>query len=61
MLKGQVRSLGIVTRTHRDGPPLSFAQERLWSSRHLLAVINGLSEEELHHLLGAQPEEPISE
>ncbi|HEY7768546.1 amino acid adenylation domain-containing protein, partial [Longimicrobium sp.] len=30
MLKGQVRSSGIVPRAKRDGAPLSFAQERLW-------------------------------
>src|SRR3954454_13582114 len=30
MLRGQVRSSGIVPRVHRDGAPLSFAQERLW-------------------------------
>ncbi len=30
MLRGQVRSSGIVPRAHRDGAPLSFAQERLW-------------------------------
>ncbi|HEU4883295.1 MAG TPA: amino acid adenylation domain-containing protein, partial [Longimicrobium sp.] len=30
MLKGQVRASGIVPRAHRDGAPLSFAQERLW-------------------------------
>ncbi|HEX8317859.1 amino acid adenylation domain-containing protein, partial [Longimicrobium sp.] len=29
-LKGRVRSSGIVPRDHRDGAPLSFAQERLW-------------------------------
>jgi amino acid adenylation domain-containing protein len=29
-LRGQVRSSGIVPRVHRDGAPLSFAQERLW-------------------------------
>ncbi len=29
-LRGQVRSSGIVPRAHRDGAPLSFAQERLW-------------------------------
>ncbi|HEU4561403.1 MAG TPA: condensation domain-containing protein, partial [Longimicrobium sp.] len=29
-LRGQVRSSGIVPRSHRDGAPLSFAQERLW-------------------------------
>ncbi len=29
-LKGQVRPTGIVPRAHRDGAPLSFAQERLW-------------------------------
>ncbi|WP_420127106.1 amino acid adenylation domain-containing protein [Longimicrobium sp.] len=29
-LKRQVRSSGIVPRAHRDGAPLSFAQERLW-------------------------------
>src|SRR5215217_1019388 len=30
MLRGQVRSSGIVPRADRDGAPLSFAQERLW-------------------------------
>jgi hypothetical protein len=30
MLRGQVRSSDIVPRIHRDGAPLSFAQERLW-------------------------------
>ncbi|HEU4556928.1 MAG TPA: amino acid adenylation domain-containing protein, partial [Longimicrobium sp.] len=30
MLRGQVRSSDIVPRVHRDGAPLSFAQERLW-------------------------------
>ncbi|HEX8242788.1 MAG TPA: condensation domain-containing protein, partial [Longimicrobium sp.] len=30
MLRGQVRSSAIVSRAHRDGAPLSFAQERLW-------------------------------
>ncbi|HEU4454890.1 MAG TPA: condensation domain-containing protein, partial [Longimicrobium sp.] len=29
-LRGRVRSSGIVPRAHRDGAPLSFAQERLW-------------------------------
>ncbi|HEX5724711.1 MAG TPA: amino acid adenylation domain-containing protein, partial [Longimicrobiaceae bacterium] len=29
-LRGQVRSLGIVPRPHRESAPLSFAQERLW-------------------------------
>ena len=29
-LRGKVRSSGIVPRPHRDGAPLSFAQERLW-------------------------------
>ncbi|WP_420124961.1 amino acid adenylation domain-containing protein, partial [Longimicrobium sp.] len=29
-LKGRVRSFSIVPRGHRDGAPLSFAQERLW-------------------------------
>ncbi|HEX6751684.1 MAG TPA: amino acid adenylation domain-containing protein, partial [Longimicrobium sp.] len=29
-LRGRVRSSGIVARAHRDGAPLSFAQERLW-------------------------------
>src|SRR5215213_6118799 len=29
-LRGKVRSSGIVPRAHRDGAPLSFAQERLW-------------------------------
>jgi amino acid adenylation domain-containing protein len=29
-LRGRVRSTGIVPRDHRDGAPLSFAQERLW-------------------------------
>ncbi|HEX9935824.1 MAG TPA: amino acid adenylation domain-containing protein, partial [Longimicrobium sp.] len=29
-LRGQGRSTGIVPRVHRDGAPLSFAQERLW-------------------------------
>ncbi|HEU4881455.1 MAG TPA: condensation domain-containing protein, partial [Longimicrobium sp.] len=29
-LRGQVRPSGIVPRAHRDGAPLSFAQERLW-------------------------------
>jgi amino acid adenylation domain-containing protein len=29
-LRGLVRSAGIVPRAHRDGAPLSFAQERLW-------------------------------
>ncbi|HEY0022711.1 MAG TPA: amino acid adenylation domain-containing protein [Longimicrobium sp.] len=30
MLRGKVRSSGIVRRAHPDGAPLSFAQERLW-------------------------------
>jgi amino acid adenylation domain-containing protein len=30
MLRGRVRSSGIVPRANRDGAPLSFAQERLW-------------------------------
>jgi amino acid adenylation domain-containing protein len=30
MLRGRVRSSGIVPRAQRDGAPLSFAQERLW-------------------------------
>ena len=30
MLGGKVRLSGIVPRAHRDGAPLSFAQERLW-------------------------------
>ncbi|HEX6750599.1 MAG TPA: condensation domain-containing protein, partial [Longimicrobium sp.] len=29
-LRGRIRSSGIVPRAHRDGAPLSFAQERLW-------------------------------
>ncbi|HEV3049323.1 MAG TPA: condensation domain-containing protein, partial [Longimicrobium sp.] len=29
-LRGQARLSGIVPRAHRDGAPLSFAQERLW-------------------------------